>query len=52
MTDAELLEGAPDLRLAGLGRVEITAASVGIELIEQPLPSVGVELIETAPAHR
>ena len=45
VADAELAEGAPDLRshglrdrFAGLGRMEIVAASVGIELAEQPVP--------------
>ena len=45
MADAELRQGAPDLglyalrhRLPGLGRMEIVAAAVGIELTEQAVP--------------
>jgi hypothetical protein len=44
MADAELRQGAPDLRLyalrnrlPGLGRMEIVAAAVGVELAEQPV---------------
>ncbi len=42
--DAELRQGAPDLgaqswtRLAGLGRVEVMAAPIGVERAEQPVP--------------